>query len=158
MANVSTISFMFKAAATLNLEDLRSRAGSPTMRHLFEETLNLYEEYLIARDAGCKLVMTHPDHADGYEIDDAEHPVNHKPVGIVTLTADLTRANQVAARGGFVATQNMLTHAFMLRERVTEAFEQGWDVGYFNEQESRIQYYPRARFCLMDSPAPTMLQ
>lgn len=158
MADVSSISFIFKAATSPNLEDLRRRSSSPSLQHLYNDTLNFYEEYLRAREAGYKLVMTRPDQEHGIEIDDEEHPVMHKPMGIITLKTDLTRAHALATLGGFVATQNMLTRAFILRERVTEAVEYGWRVGFLDQSAVRIEYQPSARFSLMDMPSPTTLQ
>ena len=153
MNSPETIQFIFMSVATPNLEDLRKRSGSPTMQHLYDSTLTLYQEYLHAKDTDKKLIMTHPHH-DPLEIDDQEDAKKHKPVGSVTLKTDLTRAHSLASKAGFVATQTMLTRAFILRERVTEALENQWRVGFLDESALVIEYLKPAQFCLMNTPGP----
>lgn len=156
MTKISKISFVFAAVSTLNLEELRQRTGSRNLQHLYDTTLSIYDEYLDAKEAGRKLVMTHPAH-DSIEIDDREDPRKHRNVGIITISTDLARAQALAVKGGFVATQNMLTRAFILRERITDAFEHQWRVGFLIEAEQKIQYLKREQFCLMNMPGPQQI-
>lgn len=162
MADAQRLTFLFTAVTSPNLVSLQKRSSSPNLQHFFSDTVKFYEEFLIARDGGYKLLMVPPGSSgeprESYEIDDKEEPGKHTPRGFVTITTDLTQINAVSARGGFVDSRNMLTKAFILRERVIDAIENGWRVGFYKDGDDKVTFQSPKRFSPMDNPGPVTLQ
>lgn len=138
MAGTEKLSFAFKAATTFTLDEMRQRAGEHSTTDLFQSTMAYYEQYLQAQASGHKFIAVHPVDPDVRELDDCESLGRHKLMGIVHLDADLTQAHALKEKSGQITTAGLLTRAFILRENIIDAQENGWQIAVWDTGKAQI--------------------